>query len=1083
MTLRPLVRALAAFALLVTLLGPSVTPAEAHAVLVRSLPASQSGLLASPGSIDLWFSEPLEAEFSRFELLASDGSSLRLDGMRIDPADGQHLSAFPRELAPGIYTVVYRTLSTRDGHGWSGAFTFTVLNVDGTVPTGTAFTPDLGEGNSPQEVVGRWFTFAGLSLVLGGALVLALVWREERAFREAASALYLRLSLAAMPLAIAGSIFQLNAQHEALGGSLRTLLTESRFGTFWLWRAGAVVALTAILLGLSTRRARRHPALLTAPPLLASGTLLTVTMLSHAAAAPGRAWAILVDFAHLELAAVWVGGLMLLASLFVRARRSDPPGGASDDGLLRLVARYSVFAAAALYALGTTGVIRAIGELPTIAAVTGTGYGRWLLVKLALLLPVLLVALFNRRLLARWAEGASGAADAARRLRRMLPLEAALAVVVLFAVAVLGQVPTARGGDVAQTATAVTIPFNRIEQVGKLNLHLQVTPAQVGINELRVHLYRSDGGDPGRIEQVRLNLNATIGAAAGDQLDTESQGDGVFTASAVFASFSRTWAVIVDVRREGFDDTRTQFSVPVQGGAAGGDGSGIFGSPAPQLDINIVWALLLMMGGVGALVSIRRSQTTRGQTIRWGAVGAVFVAGALAVSAQQHLHGVTPQTAPNAGDPTSIARGEPLFTTNCATCHGTDGRGDGPSAAGLVPPPADFVQHIPLHSDPSIFAFISGGLPGTAMPAWSEQLTEQQIWDLVNYLQSEFGEGTRALTSPLPTVVASGTPTPAPSPAATSTATPTTTATPSPSPSPTASPDPASTPATATPTPTAVTPVTPSTGVAGTLLINMSPPSGPPGTPVAVTITGAQPNEALQVATAGGVQFVTADGNGRATASFVAPDSPANSNVLVLDSSFEGWPARFTLTGVFATMSAPAPGLELTSPAITFTWAGASTDALEYALSVGTRPFDNDIYGAGISQGLTDRVRVTSLPTDSSMLYVTIWTRFSSGWQPAQATYTAPPPGSVPPPPPLTITPPTPPGGDPPDILTHDGIHVFAANVCVDLDASLDTAAAGILDAAYAEAEAAGRPSEAVRITLHEECPPIMLAAEDASGS
>jgi copper transport protein len=804
---RPFARAFAVLALLVALLGASATPAEAHAVLVRSLPASQSGLLASPGSIDLWFSEPLEAEFSRFELLASDGNPLRLDGMRIDPADGQHLSAFPLTLAPGIYTVVYRTFSTRDGHEWSGAFTFTVLNEDGTVPSGTAFTPDLGEGNSPQEVVGRWFTFTALALVLGGALVLMLVRREERAFREAATALYLRLSLAAMPLAIAGSIFQLNAQHEALGGSLRTLLTESRFGTFWLWRGAAVVALTAVLLALSRRRARQRPALLIAPPLLASAALLTVTMLSHAAAAPGRAWAIPVDFAHLELAAAWVGGLLLLAVLFVRAPHGSASDGAANDSLLRLVARYSVFAAAALYALGTTGVIRAIGELPTIAAVTGTGYGRWLLVKLALLLPVLLVALFNRRLLARWTEGASGAADATRRLRRMLPLEATLAVVVLFAVAVLGQVPTARGGDVAQTATAVAIPFNRIEQVGGLNLHLQVTPAQVGINELRVHLYRSDGSDPGRIEQVRLNLNATLGTAAGDQLDTEPQGDGIFTASAVFASFSRTWEVTVDVRREGFDDTRTQFSVPVQGGGTGGDGSGIFGSPAPQLDINIVWALLLMIGGVGVLVSIRRSRTTRGQTIRWAAVGAVFVAGALVVSAQQHLHGVTPQTAPNAGDPISIARGELLFTANCATCHGADGRGDGPSAAGLVPPPADFIQHIPLHSDASIFAFVSGGLPGTAMPAWGEQLTEQQIWDLVSYLQSEFGEGTRALTSPLPTVVASATPSPSPTPAATSTATATTTTTPAPStsPSPTVSPGPTSTPtpapATATPTP------------------------------------------------------------------------------------------------------------------------------------------------------------------------------------------------------------------------------------------------------------------------------------------
>ena len=42
-----------------------------------------------------------------------------------------------------------------------------------------------------------------------------------------------------------------------------------------------------------------------------------------------------------------------------------------------------------------------------------------------------------------------------------------------------------------------------------------------------------------------------------------------------------------------------------------------------------------------------------------------------------------------AGD---AAAGEVIFVTNCATCHGTGGKGDGPVGAALNPAPRDFTQ-------------------------------------------------------------------------------------------------------------------------------------------------------------------------------------------------------------------------------------------------------------------------------------------------------------------------------------------------------------------------------------------------------
>ena len=60
----------------------------------------------------------------------------------------------------------------------------------------------------------------------------------------------------------------------------------------------------------------------------------------------------------------------------------------------------------------------------------------------------------------------------------------------------------------------------------------------------------------------------------------------------------------------------------------------------------------------------------------------------------------------------------------------------GPLAKDLNPPPLNLVAHVPLHGDGQIFQFISGGVPGTAMPVWAGTLSDTQMWHLVNYLRT-----------------------------------------------------------------------------------------------------------------------------------------------------------------------------------------------------------------------------------------------------------------------------------------------------------------------------------------------------------
>ncbi|HEU5358060.1 MAG TPA: cytochrome c/FTR1 family iron permease [Gemmatimonadales bacterium] len=83
----------------------------------------------------------------------------------------------------------------------------------------------------------------------------------------------------------------------------------------------------------------------------------------------------------------------------------------------------------------------------------------------------------------------------------------------------------------------------------------------------------------------------------------------------------------------------------------------------------------------------------------------------------------------------SLAHGADLFAHDCATCHGMAGRGDGPSAAGLSPRPADLTS-LPTLADRSPLDFyrrISLGVPGTAMPAYEAQLAPADRWALAVY--------------------------------------------------------------------------------------------------------------------------------------------------------------------------------------------------------------------------------------------------------------------------------------------------------------------------------------------------------------
>lgn len=131
----------------------------------------------------------------------------------------------------------------------------------------------------------------------------------------------------------------------------------------------------------------------------------------------------------------------------------------------------------------------------------------------------------------------------------------------------------------------------------------------------------------------------------------------------------------------------------------------------------------------------------RSLTVAAAAAALLFGVGTAAVWAQSDwkapadAKNVKNPQAAKKSDPKELAEGKKLAETNCASCHGPEGKGNGPAAAALPPPkPADWTSaKVAAESDGEIFWKISNGRG--AMPPW-KHLPEKDRWELVNYIRS-----------------------------------------------------------------------------------------------------------------------------------------------------------------------------------------------------------------------------------------------------------------------------------------------------------------------------------------------------------
>jgi copper transport protein len=735
-------------------------PADAHAILLRSDPQVNAELAISPDQVVAFYSEPLDERLSKIEVF--DGSGGRVDNEEIvfGPAVEQMSVGIDADLGPGFYTVVWETLSSVDGHLFKGSFPFTVLNEDGTQPGGPRYEASGGGAAStePPNIVVKWLQLLAGAMLLG-ALAFTL-WvnvpatqsLEEDVRVASRKAVWRSLQLLAWisvaVLAITG-VQEMLLQADQLGGfdAVGDVL-KNDWGQRWIQRQIVLAGIAiALLVARAAERSGRSRGALAAAWTALLGMLmyqLLVALVSHGNTIPGSFWATAADFLHLVSSSVWIGSLAMLVLFLVNVRSAAE----EDRAALQIghLTRFSTIAATSVIVLIGTGVLNALAQVPDPVALTDTAYGRVLLIKLGVTAVLLAVAGLNAfilrpRLLADLEDGLP-ADDVRQRMRNAVRVELAIGVAVLFTAAVLILHPTSRQLDQAEAVagqeTEAVVGYEQVQPAQDLLINLTVSPNVVGQNSFRVFLFPQGGGDMGDVLRVRLRFAPPEQGAGQSEIDMEPAGTNAYRAVGPFLVSEGNWTINVDVRRAEIDDVTASFPVPVEAPDYAGGAYDAPLSSGTWLTLAAIFVIMLALAAAVWLAEWPGLAEWSPRVLRVGT--AMFVVIGVGMLALSVLPEKETAGSANPFDPTpeSIAIGRSLYTQNCATCHGDDGRGDGPQADSLPVAPADFRQHVPYHQDEFFFLVITNGL-GEIMPSFGEQLSEEERWHLVNFLKSEFG--------------------------------------------------------------------------------------------------------------------------------------------------------------------------------------------------------------------------------------------------------------------------------------------------------------------------------------------------------
>jgi copper transport protein len=525
-------RTLVAATAMVVLWVLAASPVGAHALLTSADPAPNSVSATAPAEVTLTFTEAPDPELSSVRILDSAGVSHSKGAASAVPGRPDELTVAVEPLSDGVYTVAWRTVSAEDGHIADGAYAF---SVGSTAPPAGASTAQASSGEaagaSMGVIVARWILYLGLLGLLGAAFLGSVLMRGS------GTKMPLRLAIGELAVAIVGSVSLVAFQIGDTGASLGDV-AGSTLGRDTLMRLGPLVLASGLLGAATDAPEHIRRVLLAATGALAALALLVEASLSHAASQTFASAEIAIQWFHLASVGLWLGGLV---ALLYQLR------GPATPEKTEVARRFAALAGFGLAIVALTGLLRSIADVGTIDALVSTDFGRLVLLKVGLLLPIAALGAANHF----YAVPNSGRSLAA--LRRLGSTELAIGVAALLAASMLvtiapptevsaaGDGPT---GANAASATPVPLSVTGADFGTTVLLRLTASPGAVGNNEFQVRVTDFDTGAPVHATSVKLSFKLPARPDIGSStLDLRSRPDGTFAATGTNLSMAGIWRI------------------------------------------------------------------------------------------------------------------------------------------------------------------------------------------------------------------------------------------------------------------------------------------------------------------------------------------------------------------------------------------------------------------------------------------------------------------------------------------------------------------------------------------------------------
>ena len=252
-------------------------------------------------------------------------------------------------------------------------------------------------------------------------------------------------------------------------------------------------------------------------------------------------------------ASCWVGGLAFTVLALMLAGDDRWPLAS------RAVPRFSILAVVSVVALIAAGSLRGYEEVKAFHGLWDTTYGKLLLAKIALVLPLLGLGAYNNRYAVPKLKREACSALEQRRFLRTAGAELAIMAVIIGVTAVLVTEPPAKASVAAPKYATDTVP------IGPLELNYIVEPAKTGPNTIHLYFFKPNGF-PASIDDAKLSATLPSRGLGPLRIPLQRIVPSHYTTSSGVFPEPGDWQATVEVRKGAFNSYTQTVTVPIREG-------------------------------------------------------------------------------------------------------------------------------------------------------------------------------------------------------------------------------------------------------------------------------------------------------------------------------------------------------------------------------------------------------------------------------------------------------------------------------------------------------------------------------------